>query len=139
MDVCRLSVPPMLKLWQELQEMKPDLDSLGSKKSFLPSSTFALFLTGATEIGWMGSSDDVAAQHVEVKTSVSAVTNVLIFMVIPFISNLRNRSMKKTGYQRVVGTCRPLLFGIWNNTLAQNNTEGYFIICSDSYTSYGNQ
>ena len=31
MDVLRLSVPPMLRLWQELQEMKPDWERRGSK------------------------------------------------------------------------------------------------------------
>ena len=40
-DVRRLSEPPMLRLWHELQEMKPDFDSRGSKKSFFPSSTIA--------------------------------------------------------------------------------------------------
>ncbi len=30
-EVLRLSVPPMLRLWQELQEMKPDFESRGSK------------------------------------------------------------------------------------------------------------
>ena len=39
MDVGMLSVPPMDRLWHELQEMNPDLDNRGSKYSFLPSST----------------------------------------------------------------------------------------------------
>src|SRR5690348_14150458 len=30
-EVFRLSEPPMLKLWQELHEMKPDFDNRGSK------------------------------------------------------------------------------------------------------------
>src|SRR3989338_1023196 len=47
MEVLRLSVPPMLRLWQLLQEMKPDLDRRGSKTSFLPSSTAA----GLTALG----------------------------------------------------------------------------------------
>jgi hypothetical protein len=51
MEVGKLSDPPMLKLWQELQEMNPDLDSLGSKKSFLPSATIALFLADAAGTG----------------------------------------------------------------------------------------
>src|SRR5215217_3845774 len=29
MEVCRLSVPPILRLWQELQEINPDLDRRG--------------------------------------------------------------------------------------------------------------
>ena len=31
MEVLRLSVPPMLRLWHELQEMKPDFDNRVSK------------------------------------------------------------------------------------------------------------
>jgi len=38
-EVLRLSVPPRDKLWQVLQEIIPDIDKRGSKKSFLPSST----------------------------------------------------------------------------------------------------
>src|SRR3989338_9557624 len=82
MDVCKLSVPPMLRLWQELQEMKPDLESLGSKKSFLPNSIFALFLTDAAWIGWMGSLD--AAQEVEIEITISAAVKLPSFMIIPF-------------------------------------------------------
>src|SRR5690554_1584418 len=41
MEVGRLSLPPMDRLWQELQEMKPDIDRRGSNQSFLPSSTFS--------------------------------------------------------------------------------------------------
>ena len=50
-EVCRLSEPPMLRLWQELQEMKPDFESRGSKNSFLPSSTTAGRVTSAGRIG----------------------------------------------------------------------------------------
>src|SRR5687768_7589278 len=56
MDEGRLSEPPMLRLWQELQEMNPDFDKRGSKKSILPSSTMFSFLGLAASIGWMGSS-----------------------------------------------------------------------------------
>src|SRR3989338_6430021 len=82
MDVCKLSVPLMLRLWQELQEIKPDLDSRGSKKSFLPNSIFALFLTAAAGIGWIGSLDN--AQEVEIEIAISAVVKVPSFMIIPF-------------------------------------------------------
>jgi hypothetical protein len=51
MDVGMLSVPPMLRLWQELQEMKPDLDRRGSKNSFLPSSTMPRLICLGGEIG----------------------------------------------------------------------------------------
>src|SRR5688500_17468334 len=61
MDEGRLSEPPMLRLWQELQEMNPDFDKRGSKKSILPSSTMFSFLGLAASIGWMGSSADAAA------------------------------------------------------------------------------
>ena len=40
-EVGRLSDPPMLRLWQELQEMKPNFDRRGSNNSFFPSSTNA--------------------------------------------------------------------------------------------------
>ncbi|CCC96771.1 conserved protein of unknown function [Azospirillum baldaniorum] len=56
MEVFRLSVPPMDRLWHELQEMKPDLDSRGSKYSFLPSSTNPGLVTFAGSIGEIGSS-----------------------------------------------------------------------------------
>src|SRR5690606_3541263 len=55
MEVGRLSVPPMDRLWQELQEMKPDLDRRGSKYSCLPSSTLAGLVILAGSIGWIGS------------------------------------------------------------------------------------
>jgi hypothetical protein len=46
----------MLRLWQELQEINPDFDRRGSKKSILPSSTMFSFFGVAAGIGWMGSS-----------------------------------------------------------------------------------
>jgi hypothetical protein len=46
----------MLKLWQELQEMNPDLDKRGSKKSILPNSTMSGFFGLAATIGLIGSS-----------------------------------------------------------------------------------
>ena len=55
-EAATLSLPPMLRLWQELQEMKPERDSRGSKNSFLPSSTLAGSVTLAGCSGWMGSS-----------------------------------------------------------------------------------
>jgi hypothetical protein len=61
MDEGRLSEPPMLRLWQELQEMNPDFDKRGSQKSILPSSTMFSFLGLAASIGWIGSSAAAAA------------------------------------------------------------------------------
>ena len=46
----------MLRLWQELQEINPDLDRRGSKKSIFPSSTIPLSLGAAALIGLIGSS-----------------------------------------------------------------------------------
>ena len=40
-DVSRLSSPPMPRLWQVLQLNNPLAESLGSKKSIFPSSTFS--------------------------------------------------------------------------------------------------
>src|SRR5574344_1916286 len=62
MEVFRLSLPPMDRLWQELQEMKPDLDRRGSNHSFLPSSTMAGLVTLAGSMGAMGSLSGFMAQ-----------------------------------------------------------------------------
>src|SRR3569832_156480 len=43
-DSGRLSVPPDITLWQELQETVPSADRRGSKKSCLPSSIFYLLM-----------------------------------------------------------------------------------------------
>jgi len=72
----------MLRLWQELQEIKPDLDSRGSKNSFLPNSSIALFFTGAAVIGWIGSL--VAAQDAEVEMNISDAAKVPSLMITPF-------------------------------------------------------
>ena len=56
-----LSEPPMPRLWQELQEMAPDLDRRGSKNNFLPSSTLAGSLITAASIGCIGSCAAVVA------------------------------------------------------------------------------
>ncbi|MCG3772543.1 MAG: hypothetical protein JW384_03757 [Nitrosomonadaceae bacterium] len=61
-EVLRLSVPPILRLWQELHEMKPDLERRGSKKSILPSSTIPTFFGAAALIGWIGSLADAVAE-----------------------------------------------------------------------------
>src|SRR5690606_5193542 len=47
MEVGRLSLPPVLRLWQELQEMKPDMDSRGSNNNRLPRPTFSESVTVA--------------------------------------------------------------------------------------------
>ncbi|MNT67012.1 hypothetical protein D3C72_2051240 [compost metagenome] len=57
-----MSLPPMLRLWQELQEMKPDLDKRGSKNSCLPSSTLATSVIFAGCTGRIGSLVGAAAQ-----------------------------------------------------------------------------
>ncbi|MNM18745.1 hypothetical protein D3C81_290420 [compost metagenome] len=54
-EVLMLSVPPMLRLWQLLQEIKPERDRRGSKNNFLPSSTIAGWATLAAAMGWIGS------------------------------------------------------------------------------------
>jgi hypothetical protein len=55
MEVLILSVPPILRLWQELQEINPDLESLGSKKSIFPSSATSTFSGATAFMGWIGS------------------------------------------------------------------------------------
>src|SRR5690554_4435454 len=55
MEVGRLSLPPMDRLWQELQEMNPDIDRRGSNHSFLPSATFSGSVTTAGSMGLISS------------------------------------------------------------------------------------
>src|SRR5690606_19601014 len=57
LEVGRLSLPPLDRLWQELPEMTPDSDRRGSKQSFLPSSTFSGSVTTAGSIGLFSSLD----------------------------------------------------------------------------------
>jgi hypothetical protein len=45
----------MLKLWQELQEIKPDFDNRVSKNNIFPSSTIAAFSGFTGLIGCIGS------------------------------------------------------------------------------------
>src|SRR5690606_6473099 len=82
MEVGRLSLPPMLRLWQELQEMKPDFDSRGSKNSCLPSSTLAGSVILAGRIGWIGSLFGVMAQAWALSSSPAPNTSVFSFMVV---------------------------------------------------------
>ncbi|MNT57930.1 hypothetical protein D3C72_1953380 [compost metagenome] len=91
MEVFRLSVPPRLRLWQELHEMKPDLDRRGSKNSFLPSSTAA----GFTAL-WAGTGDtgSVFCAMAEPLTRIAAMArlrmadgrDVVVFKVFPLQS-----------------------------------------------------
>src|SRR5690625_4359478 len=53
-DDTKLSDPPMLKLWHELHEIKPERDKRGSKKSILPNSTFSGSVISAGGIGSTG-------------------------------------------------------------------------------------
>src|SRR5688572_18847963 len=80
MDEGRLSEPPMLRLWQELQEMNPDFDKRGSKKSILPSSTMFSFLGLSASMGWMGSSAAVAGGAAMVPTDSSDMINARIII-----------------------------------------------------------
>src|SRR5687768_2221120 len=80
MDEGRLSEPPMLRLWQELQAMNPDFDKRGSKKSILPSSTMVWFLGLAASIGCMGSSAAMAGGAAMVPTDSSDMINARIII-----------------------------------------------------------
>src|SRR5574344_2221788 len=71
MEVFRLSLPPMDRLWQELHEIKPDLDRRGSNHSFLPSSTMAGLVTLAAGMGEMGSLSGFMAQAAVVALATS--------------------------------------------------------------------
>src|SRR5687768_5252824 len=79
MDDGRLSDPPMLRLWQELQEMNPDFDKRGSKKSILPSSTMFSFFGFAASMGWMGSAA-MAGEAAMVPTDSSDMINARIII-----------------------------------------------------------
>src|SRR5690554_220194 len=61
MAVFRLSTPPRDRLWQVLQEIIPDMDRRGSKKSCLPNSTLAGDSIFAGSMGWIGSLRTFAA------------------------------------------------------------------------------
>src|SRR5690625_483547 len=50
----KLSEPPMLRLWHELQEIKPERDKRGSKNNILPSSTFSGSVISAAGMGSTG-------------------------------------------------------------------------------------
>ena len=59
-DEVILSEPPMLRLWHELHEMKPERERRGSKNSFLPRSTLAASVTFTATIGEIGSAAQAA-------------------------------------------------------------------------------
>lgn len=79
-EVGMLSVPPMLKLWHELQEIKPDLDNLGSKNNFLPSSTTAGFSGVNALIGLIGSLANTLVEMAIVPIDNSATTSLRIII-----------------------------------------------------------
>src|SRR5690606_30692506 len=72
-EVLRLSEPPMLRLWQLLHEMKPDLESRGSKNSFFPSSTAAGLTAFGAGTGETGSSDCATAAMLLPSTAAAAM------------------------------------------------------------------
>ena len=73
-EAATLSLPPMLRLWHELHEMKPERDRRGSNQSFLPSSTLAGLLTLAASSGWIGSSRGFCACTCKPALKASAAT-----------------------------------------------------------------
>ena len=77
MEVFKLSVPPILKLWQELQEIKPDLDKRVSKYSFLPNSTIDGFLGATASIGLIISLRTVEVVAVFASSAVTALAQIL--------------------------------------------------------------
>src|SRR5690606_11565978 len=73
MEVGRLSLPPVLRLWQELQEMKPDMDSRGSNHNCLPRSTFSGSVTVAGSMGLINSAATRSACACALKPSPAAM------------------------------------------------------------------
>src|SRR5690606_11675134 len=62
MELGRLSLPPMDRLWQELHEMNPERDRRGSKNNCLPNSTLAGSVISAGAMNCTGSLSGTAAQ-----------------------------------------------------------------------------
>ncbi len=77
-----MSVPPIDRLWQVLQEMMPDIDRRGSNHSFLPSSTLAALSTFAGSIGLINSSRTVYAAHALPATAKATATLVAFNFII---------------------------------------------------------
>ena len=82
-----LSEPPMARLWHELQEMKPDLESRGSKNSFLPSSAMPRLMFCAGRMGLIGSLFATSARAATWTTASTASATAALrwFMSIPFL------------------------------------------------------
>ncbi|RWX48078.1 hypothetical protein H206_05371 [Candidatus Electrothrix aarhusensis] len=97
MEVFRLSVPPRLRLWQELQEMNPDLESRGSKKSFLPSSALASLVPVAGAMGSTGFCVAPAALATKETTQARRQTPVVFFMSFSRKFFLKKESPAKRG------------------------------------------
>ncbi|CSA85115.1 Uncharacterised protein [Vibrio cholerae] len=97
MDVFKLSLPPMLKLWHELHEINPDLDKRGSKYSFLPNSAFPMWISCAGKMGETGSFlGDAAKAYPARERDIAKLSEVRttfimasLFYVIGFIVALR--------------------------------------------------
>lgn len=81
MEVLRLSVPPIDRLWQVLQEMIPDIDRRGSNHSFLPSSTLPASDTCAASIGLIGSSRTFAAHAPPATANATATPSTFNFVM----------------------------------------------------------
>src|SRR5690554_7537566 len=91
MEVGRLSLPPMDRLWQELQEMKPDIDRRGSNQSFLPSSTFSGSVTTAGSIGLISSLDRRSAWTWALMPILAATARLSSFRSEEHTSELQSR------------------------------------------------
>jgi hypothetical protein len=70
----------MLKLWQELQEINPDIDKRGSKNNIFPNSTISAFSTFAGLIGWIGSLAEVLTEMTSMPIDISDATSICIFI-----------------------------------------------------------
>jgi hypothetical protein len=71
----------MLRLWQELHEMNPDLDRRGSKNSFFPNSTIAGLVTVCGSIFWIGSSLEAATETSATRNTLAAVISNRVGMM----------------------------------------------------------
>src|SRR5690606_18941742 len=101
----RLSLPPVLRLWQELQEMKPDMDSRGSNHNCLPSSTFSGSVTVAGSMGLINSAATRSACACALKPSPAAMAIASNFFMVMLLDTCHDRHGSAAMFRWV--KCRP--------------------------------
>jgi hypothetical protein len=109
----------MLKLWQELHEIKPDFERRGSKNNFFPNSTIEGFLIFGASRGFIGSPVRAAAARAsaegiikENRENKAATSFNMIHLPGSFLTSLfvKKEGLAKTKQALVMkhGKCLPL-------------------------------